>query len=107
MSTRITTILLWSLISVTPSTLAQTCKWKNGQDAIDFYACDPTAAQSSCCLQGEACVNNGLCYGSLGIPYRGACVGGWGNDTACPTFCNDAGKSGDRTPLFRLTLDRC
>lgn len=54
---------------------SSSCTFPNGQQATGFIVCDPTAAQSSCCLEGEACLQNGLCYGAIGLVYRGACTG--------------------------------
>jgi hypothetical protein len=54
---------------------ANSCTWPNGAEATTFVACNPTASQSSCCLEGEACLQNGLCYGAIGFMYRGACAG--------------------------------
>lgn len=105
MTRRSMALLPLSLTLMFSSALAQSCKWKNGQDATDYFACDPTAAQSQCCLQGEACVSSGYCYGSLGVIYRGACAGGWGNDTACPQACNDAGMYLSRANIYQLSID--
>jgi hypothetical protein len=51
------------------------CAFPNGQQATGYVVCNPTASQSSCCLEGEACLQDGLCYGAIGFMYRGACAG--------------------------------
>src|SRR4051794_14141968 len=51
------------------------CAFPNGQQATGYVVCNPTASQTSCCLEGEACLQNGLCYGAIGFMYRGACAG--------------------------------
>lgn len=68
---------------------------------------------SACCLNGDVCLSNGLCYGSpvnvvrpsylcsylvpntesLVKVYRGGCtVKDWSNTTACPTQWCDNGE---------------
>ena len=54
---------------------AGSCSFPNGQQAAGYAVCDPTASQSSCCFEGEACLQDGLCYGAIGFMYRGACAG--------------------------------
>ena len=56
------------LAALDPSSYA----FPNGQQATGYEVCNPTAAQSSCCLEGEACLQNGLCYGAIEFMYRGA-----------------------------------
>ena len=68
---------------------AQNCTWIDGTPAIGYKPCNPIAEASSCCLEGEACLTSGLCYGSLGLVYRGACLGGW-HVGECPDFCVDS-----------------
>jgi hypothetical protein len=81
--------LLLPLLLQLQTTSAQICTWPNGEAAIDFLSCNPTAPQSSCCKKGEACLDNGYCLGSTGFVYRGACSGGWGGSSACPEACNE------------------
>ena len=99
----------------------QLCYWPNGSGIgpdqgiwVNCYS----SQDSACCLSGDVCLSNGLCYGSpiavvcplfpVPLPqttirialietdssektYRGACtVKDWSNTTACPTqWCND------------------
>lgn len=57
--------------------------------AENYTACDPNASQGTCCLQGEACLESGLRYGSLGLVYRGACINEWSSDGHL-TYCADS-----------------
>ncbi|KAL1965335.1 hypothetical protein VTN77DRAFT_5772 [Rasamsonia byssochlamydoides] len=84
-------ILLLSLFLFSPTTLAQTanCTFPNGQVAENYEPCNPDQAETSCCLRGEACLSSGLCYGALGLVYRGGCSGGW-LSAACPRYCLDS-----------------
>ncbi len=54
---------------------SDSCSWPNGAKATNYVVCNPAASQSSCCREGEACLQNGLCYGAIGFMYRGACAG--------------------------------
>jgi hypothetical protein len=61
---------------------------KDGSEATNFLPCgNSTATSGNCCLKGEACLDTGLCYGGIGLVYRGACVNEWGGD--CVTYCDD------------------
>lgn len=61
-------IVFWSLMS---SAVSETCYWPNGDTAKLYVACPDSKV---CCLTGEACLSNGMCYGTkLNIAYRGAC----------------------------------
>ncbi|KAF8853152.1 hypothetical protein BDZ45DRAFT_84503 [Acephala macrosclerotiorum] len=77
------------LFEVSLATVAQTCVWKDGSIATGFVPCttNSTTASGNCCLNGETCLSSGLCYGNIGLIYRGACLNTWGGD--CPTYCDD------------------
>lgn len=76
------------LFEVSIAIVAQTCIWRDGSIATNFLPCgNSTATTGSCCLSGESCLGSGLCYGSIGLVYRGACINTWGGD--CPTYCDD------------------
>ncbi|KAL6228907.1 hypothetical protein BDW75DRAFT_123496 [Aspergillus navahoensis] len=64
------------------------CAWPDGTVA-DLVPCSPDAERTACCIQGETCLTSGLCYGTVGLPYRGACKGGWDDPSICPNVCND------------------
>lgn len=68
--------------------ITQTYVFESGV-AQGYVACDPSASQGTCCSQGEACLASGLCSGSLGIVYRGACINEWSSD-GCVTYCADS-----------------
>jgi hypothetical protein len=65
--------LSWILLS---SEAAKECYWANGQslettNTIGYVPCYPNAVVSHCCLRGEACLDNGLCFGA---PYGIVCL---------------------------------
>ncbi len=64
-----------SLLTLALTLSSDSCSWPNGAKATNYVVCNPTASQSSCCREGEACLQNGLCYGAIGFMYRGACAG--------------------------------
>jgi len=64
------------------------CKNIDGSNATGYSPCFPNADQSNCCDSGEVCLQNGLCFGRVGLLYRGACAGGWGDNTTCPDYCS-------------------
>jgi hypothetical protein len=65
--------------------MADTCYWPNGEAADDYLPC-PNGM--NCCLAGEACLSNNLCYGSkLNIAYRGACADKSWPLATCPRIC--------------------
>ena len=100
----------------------QLCYWPNGSGIgpeQGVWANCYSSQDSACCLNGDVCLSNGLCYGSpiavvspvvpFSLPqtsiciapieadsrkktYRGACtIKDWSNTTACPTqWCNDS-----------------
>ena len=70
-------------VAVTPDE----CEWPRGKKAKGTYPCHIDADNSACCALNEVCLEGGLCYGSSGLPYRGACAGGWGNTDICPDAC--------------------
>jgi hypothetical protein len=77
------------LISGALADVIQTCTWKDGSVAQNYLPCgNSTATSGPCCLEGETCTENGLCYGSVGLVYRGACINEWGGD--CLTYCDDS-----------------
>ncbi|KAF7507149.1 hypothetical protein GJ744_010831 [Endocarpon pusillum] len=65
------------------------CRWPDGTHSNDRIPCNPDADRSPCCLSTEVCLENNLCFGGIGLFYRSACAGGWGNNVTCPEFCND------------------
>ncbi|RAL01273.1 uncharacterized protein BO80DRAFT_424838 [Aspergillus ibericus CBS 121593] len=91
----ISTLLYFALLlSTTPSTTATdtdtqtanaTCYWPNGQTDTNYVPCPNS---KTCCLRGEACLSNGLCYGpKLNIAYRGACTDDSWPISECPRVC--------------------
>ncbi|PWY91732.1 hypothetical protein BO94DRAFT_533187 [Aspergillus sclerotioniger CBS 115572] len=89
--TRLTLLYLTlPLLSTTPSTTASetdtaTCYWPNGDTDTNYVPCPNS---KSCCLRGEACLSNGLCYGpKLNIAYRGACTDDSWPISECPRVC--------------------
>lgn len=81
----------------------RSCYWNNGSTTLstgyDYRSCDANGPNgvSQCCLIGEACLSNGLCFGSrIGLEYRGACTDkSWSqNTTACPRYCSTGKPSG-------------
>lgn len=91
---RLSLLLSLLLLPSTHPALAQTttqfnCTFPNGQVAENYEPCNPDQAETSCCLRGEACLSSGLCYGALGLVYRGGCSGGWFS-AACPRYCVDS-----------------
>ncbi|GFF72957.1 hypothetical protein IFM60648_03816 [Aspergillus lentulus] len=75
-------ILILTLTSVTA-----TCYWPNGDTDNNYTPCPNS---KSCCLKGEACLSNGLCYGAtLNIAYRGACADKSWPAQDCPHVCLD------------------
>ncbi|KAF7184049.1 hypothetical protein CNMCM7691_004608 [Aspergillus felis] len=75
-------ILLFTLTPVTA-----TCYWPNGKTDNNYIPCPNS---KSCCLKGEACLSNGLCYGAtLNIAYRGACADKSWPAQDCPHVCLD------------------
>lgn len=65
------------------------CRWPDGTDSNGRIPCNPDAERSACCLGSEVCLENNLCFGGIGLFYRSACAGGWGDSEICPDFCND------------------
>ncbi|KAJ0419176.1 hypothetical protein BJY00DRAFT_314245 [Aspergillus carlsbadensis] len=57
----------------------------NGSPAANYIPCPDSRV---CCLVNEACLSNGLCYGSrYNIAYRGACTDSDWPDSECPRIC--------------------
>ncbi|PYH96618.1 hypothetical protein BO71DRAFT_167268 [Aspergillus ellipticus CBS 707.79] len=93
-TTTTTTLLTLILLLLTLSfpTLASatesqnsTCYWPNGDTNTDYVPCPNS---KTCCLRGEACLSNGLCYGpKLNIAYRGACTDDSWPISECPRVC--------------------
>ncbi|KAF7128385.1 hypothetical protein CNMCM5793_003115 [Aspergillus hiratsukae] len=78
-------LLLTLLTLLTPVTA--TCYWPNGDTDTNYTPCPNS---KSCCLKGEACLSNGLCYGAaLNIAYRGACADKSWPAQDCPHVCID------------------
>jgi hypothetical protein len=89
-SLRLLRFVLLALPVTVKSLSASDCFFPDGVTQRSGYVpCNPDAAVSQCCAQGEVCLNNGLCYGGYGLLYRGGCAGGWGVDEkACPELCS-------------------
>jgi hypothetical protein len=82
---------LWFFVPASLAEVSQTCIWKNGDLAEDFVPCaNSTVSSGSCCKPGETCLSSGLCYGNIGLVYRGACINEWGGD--CVTYCDNYGE---------------
>lgn len=75
--------------SVTALLTSNDCRWPDGTWSYGRIPCNPEAERSACCLGTEVCLENNLCFGGVGLFYRSACAGGWGDELACPSFCND------------------
>lgn len=74
----------------------QTCVFKDGSIAKGYAPCtNSSASTGNCCSIGDVCTYNGMCYGGVGLVYRGACINEWGGD--CLTYCDDG-----MLILFRL-----
>ena len=85
------TIVLRLLLIEISFAVLQTCIWRDGSVAENYVPCaDSTQTSGSCCFTGEACLDTGLCYGRLGLIYRGACINEWGG-RGCPTYCDAGG----------------
>ncbi|GIJ92165.1 hypothetical protein Asppvi_011141 [Aspergillus pseudoviridinutans] len=77
-----------SLILLTLTPVTATCYWPNGNTDNNYIPCPNS---KSCCLKGEACLSNGLCYGAtLNIAYRGACADKSWPAQECPHVCLDS-----------------
>lgn len=73
-----------SMSVLVPSTTAE-CYWPNGDVAGSYVSCPDSKA---CCLKGEACLSNGLCYAArYNIAYRGACTDSSWPIADCPRVC--------------------
>jgi hypothetical protein len=95
------------ILAFTPAFTNATCYWPNNAEAgPDTISCG--SGMSHCCQNGEACLNNGLCFSpGKGTPYRGACtVKDWvGHNSAnCPTWCTDWRKSTTKPFHFRTPV---
>jgi hypothetical protein len=81
------------------STSSATCYFPNGQIRSDYIQC-PGAL--SCCLKGESCLSNGLCFGAnLGVVYRGLCADESWPIALCPRACYE-GKLPRYSPAWKL-----
>ncbi|KAL4906365.1 hypothetical protein BDW74DRAFT_177379 [Aspergillus multicolor] len=86
--------LLIVITSIINKVHAETeCTWPDGSIAEGYAPCNPTASKSACCLVGEICMTSGLCYGKVGLNYRGACMGEWDDVNICPDACNSLNGS--------------
>jgi len=66
----------------------QTCVWKDGSTAQGYAPCtNSSESTGNCCSIGDVCTYNGMCYGGVGLVYRGACINEWGGN--CLTYCDD------------------
>ncbi|KAJ5548736.1 hypothetical protein N7513_005970 [Penicillium frequentans] len=76
--------LVIALILLIPTSYAK-CYWPNGDTQDDYVQC-PSGL--SCCLKGETCLSNGLCFtANFGILYRGACADESWPIAECPRAC--------------------
>jgi hypothetical protein len=72
------------LAVLVPSTTAE-CYWPNGGVAGNYASCPSSKV---CCLKGEACLSNGLCYAArYNVAYRGACTDTSWPIADCPRAC--------------------
>ena len=73
-----------TLAVILPTAYA-TCYWPNGDTDGSYVQCPDTL---SCCLEGESCLSNGLCFGArFGVLYRGACADKSWPIAECPRAC--------------------
>ena len=78
---------IFILLSFVASGLTQRqCFWPDNTLAVNYLPCQDQP-NTSCCFAGEACLDSGLCYGALGLVYRGACTGSDYAGSACPQQC--------------------
>lgn len=69
-----------------------TCYWPDGstvtQTQGNYVPCNDSG-NSTCCLETESCLTNGLCFGGyLEFIYRGACTDRSWSTPACPNqYC--------------------
>ena len=80
-----------AVLAFSPYALAvtQKCVWKDGSIALGYVPCNETATSGTCCNEFEGCLSSGLCYGSVGMVYRGACINTW-DPSSCMTVCDDS-----------------
>lgn len=72
------------LLLVLPISSAK-CYYPNGKVDSRYRQCPNSL---SCCLQGESCLSNGLCFtGNFGILYRGLCADTSWPIAECPRAC--------------------
>jgi hypothetical protein len=62
-------VFFFSWILLRSAEAAKECYWANGQslettNTLSFVPCYPNANVSHCCLTGEVCMDNGLCFGA-------------------------------------------
>jgi hypothetical protein len=69
--------------------ITQTCVGSDGKVVDGYLPCNASATSGTCCKGGEACLDTGLCYGGLGLVYRGACINKW-DPATCLTYCGKA-----------------
>ena len=94
-------LLSQALLAACVFAIPQTCVFESGT-ADDYVPCNPNASQGTCCYQGEACLDSGLCYGQLGV-YRGACINDWSSDS-CVTYCADSKSTSCRHEMSGCML---
>ncbi|MCJ1470029.1 hypothetical protein MMC07_008674 [Pseudocyphellaria aurata] len=90
-------ILAYLIVSSITIAAEETCYFPNGrptkdiQKDVSYYPC--REGNSTCCVVNEACISNGLCYGSkIDMTYRGACTNpDW---IGCPDYCNSFRSDG-------------
>jgi len=82
-------LLLSAVLFGRALSITQQCVRSDDSTADEFVPCDPTASSGSCCRTEEACLSSGLCYGSIRLLYRGACINSW-NSTECLPICDNS-----------------
>ncbi|MCJ1465616.1 hypothetical protein MMC07_004235 [Pseudocyphellaria aurata] len=95
-------VMILAYLTVSSITVAiiegeETCYFPNGipakdLDGVPYYRCHD--GDSPCCAINEACISNGLCYGStIDMTYRGGCTNpAW---VGCPAeYCNNFRSDG-------------
>lgn len=92
-STSFISLSTYSLLFLSLSFPAQAseprkCYYPNGDLDPKGVPCDPSAGQSACCADYDACFESGVCStGWNGAIYRRSCTDQTGSDLACPQVC--------------------
>ncbi|KAJ5110808.1 hypothetical protein N7532_001343 [Penicillium argentinense] len=82
--------LLFALVSFLLISVAiadnSTCYYPNGHKDKNYKKCPGDSL--ACCLEGESCLSNGLCFtANFGILYRGLCADKTWPISECPRVC--------------------